>query len=302
MNTRIPIIVLLLLAITTGCKNGEQKESSPENQNAVKAEIPGNLPDSWVTRRVDNAKSKLTASPAGKIVWQAMEAHGGLARWYANGPLTFRFNYQPLDGGTPRDTYQAIDTWSSKARHFQVGDSTSQFGWDGENAWVAAKDSTVFPYNTRFWSLTPYFFAAQPFVLDGQGVNLELLPQKEHQGKLQDVVRVTFDEGTGDAPDDYYILYFDTESHTLSVIRYIVSYPGYFKKGEHLPEKLMQLEGEQQVEGILFPKRYKTHWLTEEERPGEYITSITLSDVTFQSLLGKEYFEVPEGATLLEGL
>ena len=302
MNTRIQIMVLLLLAITVGCKNGDQKKSDPENQNPAEAEISGTLPESWVTRRVDNAKNKLTASPAGKIVWQAMEAHGGLARWYTNGPLTFRFNYQPLDGGTPRDTYQAIDTWSSKARHFQVGDSTSQFGWDGKNTWAAVKDSTVFPYNTRFWSLTPYFFAAQPFVLDGQGVNLELLPQKEHMGKLQDVVKVTFDEGTGDAPDDYYILYFDAGSHTLSVIRYIVSYPGYFKKGEHLPEKLMQLEGAQRVEGILFPKHYKTHWLTEGERPGEHITSITLSDVTFRSQLGKEYFEIPEGATLLEGL
>ncbi len=302
MNVVKPWTFLFLFVLITACKNPEKKEKTPETTQTTATAMKGGIPESWIKRRVDNAQQRLQASEAGKIVWKAMEAHGGLAQWYANGPFTFRFNYQPLDGGTPRDTYQAIDTWSSKARHFQVGDSTSQYGWDGNKAWVMAQDSVVFPYNTRFWSLTPYFFAAQPFVLDGKGVNLELLPQKEHLGKTQNVVKVTFDAGTGDAPDDYYILYFDAESHILNVIRYIVSYPGYFKKGEHLPEKLMQLEGEQLVEGIRFPERYSTHWLNEDESPGEHITSITLSDVEFQPNLEEGFFQIPGEAKLLEGL
>ncbi len=302
MNPMKPWTLLLLFAVIVACKNPTQKGEHPEVAQTVTSASEGSVPQSWIQKRVAKAKERLNASAAGKVVWQAMEAHGGLSKWYANGPLSFRFNYQPLDGGTPRDTYQAIDTWGSKARHFQVGDSTSQYGWNGKKAWVVVKDSTVFPYNTRFWSLTPYFFAAQPFVLDGKGVNLELLPQKEHQGKTHDVVKVTFDEGTGDAPDDYYILYFDAASDTLSVIRYIVSYPGYFKKGEHLPEKLMQLEGEQLIAGIRFPEGYSTHWLNEDETPGEHITSITLSAVEFQPDLKESFFQIPDAAKLLEGL
>ena len=230
-----------------------------------------------------------------------MEAHGGLEKWYKNGPISFRFNYQPLDGSTQRDTYQTIDTWRSKARHYNVGDSTSQYGWNGKNAWLMA-DSTTFKYNTRFWSLTPYFFTAQPFALDGNGVNLELLTPKIFNGKLQDVVKVTFDAGTGDSPDDYYVLYFDNETHKMGVIRYIVSYPAYFKNGGNSPEKLMELFGEQIVDGISFPKSYKTHWLSPEETAGEHITSITLSAIKFRPDIEADFFDIPLEAKILEGL
>ncbi|GMN07001.1 hypothetical protein MTsPCn5_23900 [Croceitalea sp. MTPC5] len=300
MKTSLFPFIAITLLLASSCNENAKKTVIQETTEQSKSVVK--VPNSWITSRVEKTRERLYSSDAGKVVWQAMEAHGGLDKWYQNGPISFRFNYQPLDGGTPRDTYQAIDTWRSKARHYQAKDSTSQYGWDGKDAWVIAKDSTVFPYNTRFWSLTPYFFAAQPFVLDGNGVNLELLDQRTHNQRKQDVIKVTFDEGTGDAPDDYYVLYFDSETHILSVIRYIVSYPGYFKDGGHLPEKFMELNGEQLADGISFPKEYKTHWLTEEELPGEHITNITLSDIDFKSNLEDGFFKAPKGAKILKGL
>jgi len=168
------------------------------------------------------------------------------------------------------------------------------------NAWVQAKDSTAFAYDTRFWALTPIYFLGQPFILDGEGVNLELLPKKIYREKNNDVVKVTFDPGTGDAPDDYYILYFDVDTHRLSVIRYIVSYPAYFKKGEHLPEKFMDLSEYKTINGITLPTYYKTHWLAEGEQPGEYITKIEVSDIEFVKNLGEDFFKGPEGANIME--
>nr|WP_299343058.1 hypothetical protein [Allomuricauda sp.] len=300
-NTMLFTICFSFLLVI-GCKQNKKEEVTEAQTTEQVTEKLARVPNSWIANRVQNTKTRLNNSEAGKIVWNAMEAHGGLENWYKNGPVSFRFSYQPLDDGIPRDTYQTIDSWSSKARHFQVGDSTLQYGWDGQKAWVIAKDSTIFPYNTRFWSLTPYFFMAQPFVLDGEGVNLELLPQKNHKNSLQNVVKVTFDEGTGDAPDDYYVLYFDSETSELSVIRYIVSYPGYFEKGKHLPEKLMELSGKNIVGGIIFPTSYKTHWLTKEETAGEHITNITLSDIAFEPKLESVFFDVPEGAVVLDGL
>ncbi len=288
------------LLFAASCKQTKKEEAAPVTvQKAEKETVM--VPKNWISSRVEKAKNRLAGSEAGKIIWDAMEAHGGLEKWYANGAFSFRFNYQPLDGGTPRDTYQVIDTWSSRARHYQAGDSSSQYGWDGKKAWTIAKDSTTFPYNTRFWSLTPYFFAAQPFVLDGSGVNLELLPQKRFKGRSYNVVKVTFDEGTGDAPDDYYVLYLDAETKDLRVIRYIVSYPGYFEKGKHLPEKSMQLSGKQVVDGITFPANYRTYWLTEDETPGEHITDIKLTNVAFDPSLEADHFKMPEGASVLEG-
>ena len=279
------------------------KETTKPTQESLVNEVTEtdiiSIPKSWVDGRVNKAKEKLGTSEAGEIVWNAMEAHGGLDRWYANGPLSFRFNYQPLDGKTSRDSYQTVDTWSNRAVHTSATDSTAHFGWTGEQAWVKAKDSTSFEYDTKFWALTPLYFYGQPFVLNGEGVNLELLPEVTYKQQKQDVVKVTFDAGTGDAPDDYYILYFGKESHKLAAIRYIVSYPEYFKDGGHAPEKFMEVMGENTVNGILFPTSYKTYWLTKDKKPGEYITQIDVSNVSFENDLPKDFFDVPKDAKTL---
>ena len=279
------------------------KETKKPTQDSLVNEVTEtdiiSIPKSWVDGRVNKAKEKLGTSEAGEIVWNAMEAHGGLDRWYANGPLSFRFNYQPLDGKTARDSYQTVDTWSNRAVHTSATDSTAHFGWTGEQAWVKAKDNTSFEYDTKFWALTPLYFYGQPFVLNGEGVNLELLPEVTYKEQKQDVVKVTFDAGTGDAPDDYYILYFSKESHKLVAIRYIVSYPEYFKDGGHAPEKFMEVMGENTVNGILFPTSYKTYWLTKDKKPGEYITQIDVSNVSFENDLPKDFFDVPKDAKTL---
>lgn len=301
MKKSIFLLSILAMNVLVGCNEKTAKESRTDSAGAKKTMENGLMvPETWIRSRVGKAEEKLNTTEVGTVVWNAMEARGGLARWYSNGALAFRFNYQPLDGSTQRDSYQTIDTWSNRARHTSAADSTAHFGWTGEKAWIQAKDSTAFAYDTRFWALTPYYFLAQPFVLDGEGVNLELLSQITYKGKVQDVVKVTFDSGTGDAPDDYYVLYFTKDTHRLSAIRYIVSYPGYFKKGEHLPEKFMEVIGENIVNGILFPTDYKTYWLTENQKPGEYITKIEVSDVHFIDTLKNVFFDMPEDAENLE--
>lgn len=292
------VFITLFLLLIVSCKEKQTSQEKPTIAN-TENNAAQYIPDSWIVKRIARTKDKLNGSAAGKVVWNAMEAHGGLETWYGNGPLSFRFNYRPLDGKTARDSYQTIDTWSNKAKHTSAMDSTSHFGWTGKTAWIAAADSTAFAFDTKFWALTPLYFLGQPFILDGKGVNLELLPKTTYKNTNQDVVKVTFDPGTGDAPDDYYILYFREDTHRLTAIRYIVSYPAYFKDGGHLPEKFMEVIGGQMVDGIWFPTNYKTHWLTDDAKPGEYITKIVVSDIEFKNTLSKNFFEVPDGARIL---
>lgn len=289
---------VLIAGAVVGCGEGAVK-----HEETVKEEVIGNaarVPDSWIDKRVEQAKSRLQQTDAGKVVWNAMEVHGGLYRWYANGPVAFHFDYQPLNGSTRRNTYQVINTWNNTARHFAVNDSTAQFGWDGEHTWTNTTDTTIFPFDKKFWAITPYYFMAQPFVLDGEGVQLELLSDIEYKGENHDVVKVTFEDGTGDAPDDYYILYFNKASHKLKVIRYIVSYPEYFEGGGHSPEKFMELYGEQTIDGITLPERYQTHMLTDDQQPGEHVTDITLDSVSFMPDLTSDYFKMPENAEIIK--
>lgn len=296
MRTLLNIVLFSLLIATIGCQ--ETNNTTVADKSVETISDLAKVPDAWIDNQVKKIKENLEKSDAGKIVWQAMQAHGGLDRWYKNGPISFHFNYQPIGKGEPRNTFQTVDTWNRKARHRDAKDSTAEFGWDGEKIWSIAPDSTTFKYNLRFWAMTPYFFMGQPFALDGDGTNLELLDQKTYKDVLYDVVKVTFEAGTGDAPDDYYILYFDAKSHRLAVIRYIVSYPAYFAKGKHTPEKFMELTGEQTINGIVLPEGYRTYMLAEDDQPGEYVTEITLSEVEFLPETKASYFSVPEGAKI----
>ncbi|MEO9511687.1 MAG: hypothetical protein ABJN84_01610 [Flavobacteriaceae bacterium] len=287
------LLVITIIGLAIGCKE-KQDLKQPDVKAEVVEDING-VPLIWIGNRVEKAKERLNSSEAGKVIWNAMEAHGGLKKWFANGALSMRFNYQPLDGKTQRDSYQVVDSWGSRAVHHSTLDSTASYGWTGKTAWMKAKDSAFFKYDTKFWAMTPLYLMGFPFVLDGQGVNLELLPRSNYMGRPNDVVKITYDEGTGDAPDDYYILHFDAQTHLLLATRYIVSYPGYFKKGEHLPEKFMEIGPLVNIEGILLPSELKTHW-TVDGLPGDYLTLIEISEMSFKKDLAEDYFDLPENA------
>ncbi len=285
MKKTNPILAIFAIQILLSC--------TPSGENSYTQK-------NWIDDRVKKTENKLASSPAGQKMWKAMEAHGGLAKWYANGPLQFHFNYQPLDGNTPRNTIQISDNWSAKARQKMAVDTSLQFGWDGSRAWALPEASKI-PFDARFWALTPYYFVGIPFVLGDEGVNLEELGEGSIDGTIYDLVKATFGEGVGDAPDDFYIIYLHLESGRVAAYRYVVSYPAYFPDGGHTPEKIMVLVDEQQVNGIIFPKEYHT-FMWEDQQKGTYVTNISLSDLSFLPDLPKDYFEAPQGAEMIENM
>jgi len=296
------IYTLVILAMLAACSTQNQQT---ENQTTESIEKPYTLAApkiDWVKTRVSDAKARLSTTAGGKLVWKAMEFHGGLEKWWSNGPLYFRFNYQPKPGtGQVRDTYETADFWTSRTRHQRVSNTKEEYGWDGTRSW-RFPDSVDIKYNTRFWALTPYYFAGMPFVFADKGVNLSLEDDAVYEGVTYNIVRATFGDGVGDAPDDYYVLYIHPDTGRLSAIRYVVSYPAYFKKGEHTQEKLMTYEGQQNIGGIVFPKKHRTFMWEADGSIGAYVTDITLSDVEFRPNTENSYFAMPDGSFVMEGL
>ncbi len=277
------------------------KEYEGDTEKVSPAESLMATPDaSWIETRIDDAYKRLETNKAGQLIWEAIEAHGGLKNWYQNGPIYFRFNYRPRDDKKVRDSYQMVDTWRSTSRHQLVSDPQLEFGWDGTEAWTSPSDAEI-PVNPRFWSMTPYYFVGIPFVFSDEGIHFELMGTSDFEGNTYYQVKVTYDQGIGDAPDDYYIVYIDTTSKYVGALRYIVSYEGFFPKGEHAPEKMMVFDGEQMVDGIRLPEKYRTYWWVDEEK-GEYITDISLSDVAFHPEVALSYFSKPENAKVQESL
>ncbi|MCL5245223.1 hypothetical protein M4I21_05345 [Cellulophaga sp. 20_2_10] len=300
MRITVKLISLFAVLSFVACKETSKKEADKTTVEQTE-EVGYQIPSTWIEKRVTAANKRLNATDAGKVLWSAMEAHGGLNKWYANGFLSLRFNYQPLNGKGIRDSYQTVDTWNNKARHNSIADKNDFFGWDGNESWVKAKDSTSFAYDTKFWALTPIYFSGQPFVFDGVGVNLELLPQIEFKGATQNVIKVTYDKGVGSAPDDYYIMYVNAKTNLVDAFKYIVSYPEYFPNGGHAPEKITVTQGTTTVDGIVFATDFKTYWSTDDKDGlGEYITKIDVSDISFSDEVEENFFSKPEGAEVLK--
>ena len=251
-----------------------------------------------VAVRVSEAQQRLAGSEAGQRVWAAIEAHGGLSRWYANGPLHFRYRYERGPDQSAIDTEQTIDTWSSRARHVTMPDSSVSFGWTGEEAWMYPAGAEL-STNARFWSLTPYYFVAMPFVLADPGVNLALDDSMEAEGRTYETVRVTFDAGTGDAPDDYYVLLLDPETDHVGGVRYVVSYPGFFPDGGTTPERLMLYDGAQTASGITLQEGFRSFAWT-GEGPGEPAARGTVSALRFVPDAPDSLFAMPTGAAVQE--
>jgi hypothetical protein len=302
MKIAYKLLSLVLVLSFSSCKETSKKETETKVKvETTEANLKYDIPSSWISKRVDAANKKLNSTEAGKVLWNAMEAHGGLEKWFSNGYFSMHFDYKPLNGKGIRDSYQTIDTWNNRARHNSITDTTSVYGWDGKEAWVKAKDSTSFKYDTAFWALTPLYFSGQPFVLDGEGVNLELLPELEFMGAKKKVIKATYDAGIGAAPDDYYVLYINAETNLVDAFKYIVSYPEYFPNGGHAPEKITVTQGTTTVDGIVFATGFKTYWSDAKEKDGlgDYITKIDVSDISFSSTVEKNFFSKPKGAKVL---
>jgi hypothetical protein len=76
----------------------------------------------------------------------------------------------------------------------------------------------------RFHLLTWPYFAALPMKLADPGAHLQLLGERSLRGKVYQAVRLTFDPGVGDTPEDWYVLYRDPSSGRLAAAAYIVTY------------------------------------------------------------------------------
>ncbi len=254
-----------------------------------------------MTARTVKAEKRLADSPAGELLWLSMEAHGGLGNWYAVSPIAFRFDYRPVDPTKKvRDSEQLVDTWSSRATHRVSGNEQLRFGWDGSQAWKIEPEGQVLEINPRFWSMTPAYFVGVPFVFADPGTVLELGPDETVRDQLWNTVKVSYESGVGDAPDDWYVVYLHPETHRVGGLRYVVSYPGFFPDGGHSPEKWMAYNGELQIGDVTVAASHQT-FTWGPEGLGDKVTDITVSGLESRKNTLDEAFQVPEGAVVLTG-
>ena len=130
--------------------------------------------------------------------------------------------------------------------------------WDGEKAW---SENWQGPFPPRFFALLSYYFLNLPWLAADPGVNLS----EPGTGKLWDdpteyiTVKMTFEPGVGDTPDDYYILYIDPDSYRLRAAELRVTYADILPPEVEAIEEIAVYDKFATVEGLVVPMKCSIH-------------------------------------------
>lgn len=252
---------------------------------------PAKPPTSQPTSQPDRARpSANEARGAGAAYVNRIErAHGGTA-WDEKKAIKAGISLE-FGGNRVFEGTMMFDRHLSKSRIELDGGATLVF--DGEKAWVSPSSAQV--PQARFHLLTwPYFLAA-PFKLDDPGANVEFTRQKKLGEKTFQTAKLTFDPGTGDAPDDWYLLYANPADFRLHAMAYIVTYGTPTEKAEEEPHAIVY-EKYETIDGMTLSTEWLFYnWSEERGIFGDPIGKVTLRDIAFIEPTA-EMFTKPEDA------
>ena len=129
--------------------------------------------------------------------------------------------------------------------------------FDGKDVFMTPSVNT---YNrARFDVLTFQYFFFAPFKLRDKGVSVTPDIDRLSDGRAFPTAKMTFATGTGDSPDDWYILYCNAQTNKLDGMSYIVTYGN--KKPDELTPNAITYNEWTTLDGVPFPTKWAfTEW------------------------------------------
>jgi hypothetical protein len=166
--------------------------------------------------------------------------------------------------------------------------------FDGERAW--SWPASEIPYGPRFHLLTwPYFLAA-PFKLDDPGTHIARGDLQPIGQKLCETARLTFSAGTGDTPDDWYVVYVEPRTDRLLALAYIVTYGTTLAEAEREPHAIVY-DDFAMIDGVTLARQWRFHsWDAARGVHGEPIGRATLDHIRFVTPNDHAFSHPPEAA------
>ncbi|WP_432797788.1 hypothetical protein [Poriferisphaera sp. WC338] len=220
-----------------------------------------------------------------------VEQNAGFSSWYKREAIEGRLKMvwggnEGLKGVLAFSTDLSLST-------IDLDDGTLMV-YDGSNAWVSPQD-IEFP-RARFHLLTwPYFIAVQ-FKLSDPGVNVQYMGETLwRDGKKLPAFRMTFGDGIGDTPEDWYIVYVDPVGRAVAGMSYIVTYGTSVAEAQKTIHAIVY-DDYARVGGVAVPHRMSFYdWTPTEGVKGEKLGEVTFMGAKFISP-DKDYFVRPDSA------
>ena len=184
---------------------------------------------------------------------KALQAHGGLSQFKEYKSLEYNLENWPFSKKAPLSDLQRVDL---KTRKVLIEGDGYRLGYNGDEVWV--EHPKALGTSAEFYYATPYYFSLVPFVFTDPGAILEDQGSVTFKEGEFHAIKVTYESGTGDSPEDYYILYLDPQSFEVKMMSYIVSFPA-FRNGKAVTElepHVIVYRDFQEVQGLKMPHSF----------------------------------------------
>ncbi len=258
------IIILLAFTLILSCKNATKENVNypEENLDVTTSIYPENI-------------SKI------------FQAHGGLDTWSTMENLVFETE---LPEGNEKTTT------ALKSRKSLIETNKFKIGFDGEKVWLK-QDTLAYKGNAKFYYNLMSYFYAMPFILADDGIIYEDVEPLVLEGKEYPGIKISYNAGVGESPEDEYVLYYDSETNKMTWLSYTVT---YFSKEKSKEFRYIKYSNWQTIEGLLLPEtltwyNYENNKPTTKRSDLKFINVILSKEKPFDAL-----FEIPEGAKIIE--
>jgi len=222
------------------------------------------------------------------LLQKVVAAHGGMEAWAAAPTVSFRETWYEDDPAAGSSSRVVVEQGGRRA--YLDRENGGSAVWDGQKAWSVDWKA---PSPPRFVVALNYYFLNLPWLVLDPGVVLgppqeAWLPGNPNQYVS---VMVTYEEGVGDTPDDYYRLFIDPRTHRLEGCEYIVTYAALLPPGvKHTPPHLLLFDEFETVSGLLVPTRFTIY---EED---EIYARCAITDWSFSEPFDASRMDMPAGA------
>ncbi len=266
------LITLFGISCSTESKKSDKEAANSMEKTTTNENIPEEVKLSPI-KLVEQAHKKSAVIENNAVAFDIILNFGG--NEVLNGTMT-------LAGNSSKGLIQLKD--GSEILH--LGDK------------VYYSDSEKNPKSMRFAAYTWSYFFLFPYKLSDPGTNWGDLEQRDLAGKTFDFQKLTFDAGTGDAPDDWYLMYSDQENHLIEYAAYIVTAGSSQSEAEEDPHAIQYLDYKE-INGVPFAHSWIFWEWREQEGLTKELGNAQLSNFRF---VGKadDLFSIKEGYLMAE--
>lgn len=234
---------------------------------------------------------------AGDLAGKVVESSGGLENLYSKKDIEYvyivRYPDRSADISVERYIFDGELSWGKYVLHENLMPDTKGTiiqGFNGNEIWASVNGEPVNNKKalkeTDFLRKTNYYWLTMMFKLTDPGTNHEYMGVRRVKDKEYETVKLTFDEGTGDAQDTY-LLYINPD--TMRVDRFLFTVMDF---GVNDP-LLMEMEYES-LEGLLIPVYRR---FTKADWEGNVLSDKWTEEITvnprFNNGFSREMFDKP---------